>query len=52
MAKKGLIAIGPEGDFFDNEVHLLCDANVSPVHLGHLRLRTETAEWRLWPNSI
>ena len=41
--KRAWIAIGPEGDFSDNEVQLLCDANVSPVHLGHLRLRTETA---------
>ena len=41
--KRAWIAIGPEGDFSDNEVRQLCDANVEPVHLGHLRLRTETA---------
>lgn len=37
------LAIGPEGDFSEKEVQSLCIKGVQPVHLGELRLRTETA---------
>lgn len=37
------IAIGPEGDFSPDEVQSMVDQGLSPVHLGDLRLRTETA---------
>lgn len=38
------IAIGPEGDFSPQEVEWLVEAcAATPVHLGNLRLRTETA---------
>ena len=37
------LAIGPEGDFTEAEVHRLVECDAQPVHLGALRLRTETA---------
>ena len=37
------IAIGPEGDFTEGEVQWLASHSATPVHLGELRLRTETA---------
>ena len=37
------LAIGPEGDFTEAEVRWLADRNANAVHLGVLRLRTETA---------
>lgn len=37
------IAIGPEGDFTDNEISLALNNNFIPVSLGQTRLRTETA---------
>ena len=37
------IAVGPEGDFTAEEVLALIKHNATSVHLGQLRLRTETA---------
>ena len=37
------IAIGPEGDFTAEEVQWMTSQAATPVHLGELRLRTETA---------
>lgn len=37
------LAIGPEGDFSEGEVQWLVERGAQPVHLGDLRLRTETA---------
>ena len=37
------LAIGPEGDFESAEVEMLTKQGATPVHLGSLRLRTETA---------
>ena len=37
------ILIGPEGDFSPKEVEAALAANITPVSLGHNRLRTETA---------
>lgn len=37
------LAIGPEGDFEPAEVEVLTKQGATPVHLGSLRLRTETA---------
>lgn len=37
------LAVGPEGDFSEKEIEFLCAQGVQPVHLGELRLRTETA---------
>ena len=37
------LLIGPEGDFTDNELALAVAKGWKPVHLGHHRLRTETA---------
>lgn len=37
------LAVGPEGDFAAEEVLGLVQAGANPVHLGALRLRTETA---------
>ncbi len=37
------IAVGPEGDFSAEEVEWLHASGATPVHLGSLRLRTETA---------
>jgi len=44
--KKGenaVILIGPEGDFSDHEIKAAVIKGYIPVHLGHSRLRTETA---------
>ena len=41
--EKAWIAVGPEGDFTVGEVQMLLDQGAVPVHLGNLRLRTETA---------
>ncbi|PRP66142.1 16S rRNA (uracil(1498)-N(3))-methyltransferase [Nonlabens agnitus] len=38
-----LILIGPEGDFTPDEIEKALEHQFSPVHLGHTRLRTETA---------
>ena len=38
-----LILIGPEGDFSDDEIVSAIKKNFISVHLGHSRLRTETA---------
>lgn len=38
-----LILIGPEGDFSNEEIDSAIEKNFIPVHLGHSRLRTETA---------
>ena len=38
-----LIAIGPEGDFTQEEIQLALENNFIPVSLGDTRLRTETA---------
>ena len=35
--------IGPEGDFFKEEIQLAVSKNFEPVSLGEKRLRTETA---------
>jgi 16S rRNA (uracil1498-N3)-methyltransferase len=37
------IAIGPEGDFTDNEISRALENQCTPVSLGETRLRTETA---------
>ena len=37
------LAIGPEGDFTEAEVRQLVECDAQTVHLGALRLRTETA---------
>jgi 16S rRNA (uracil1498-N3)-methyltransferase len=37
------ILIGPEGDFTTTEIKNALKNNYHPVHLGHTRLRTETA---------
>jgi 16S rRNA (uracil1498-N3)-methyltransferase len=37
------LAVGPEGDFSAEEVAWLHASGATPVHLGSLRLRTETA---------
>lgn len=37
------ILIGPEGDFTDDEITAATQRGYTPVHLGHSRLRTETA---------
>ncbi|KAF8675402.1 hypothetical protein HU200_047768 [Digitaria exilis] len=41
--QSGLLIIGPEGDFTEEEVHSLKSAGASPVGLGPCRLRVETA---------
>ncbi|MCH2200063.1 MAG: 16S rRNA (uracil(1498)-N(3))-methyltransferase [Flavobacteriales bacterium] len=42
-SKPSVIAIGPEGDFSDDEAELAKANGWTPVSLGHYRLRTETA---------
>ena len=37
------LAVGPEGDFTEAEVRQFVEWGAKPVHLGELRLRTETA---------
>ena len=37
------VMIGPEGDFSKDEAEMALAAGFIPVHLGHSRLRTETA---------
>jgi len=39
----GVLIVGPEGDFTDEEIADLLDAGAIPVGLGPLRLRVETA---------
>lgn len=39
----GILIVGPEGDFTDQEVAALVSAGAKPVGLGPLRLRVETA---------
>ncbi|CAN6303684.1 unnamed protein product [Urochloa humidicola] len=41
--QSGLLIIGPEGDFTEEEVHALKSAGASPVGLGPCRLRVETS---------
>ena len=41
--KDYVLLIGPEGDFDDSEVEWAVSNNFTPVSLGKLRLRTETA---------
>jgi len=41
--KDTLILIGPEGDFTPAEIKYALKNKFAPVHLGHTRLRTETA---------
>lgn len=38
-----MILIGPEGDFFDEEIAMAINSGFSSVHLGNSRLRSETA---------
>jgi 16S rRNA (uracil1498-N3)-methyltransferase len=42
-SENALILIGPEGDFSNEEVSASINSGFHPVHLGHSRLRTETA---------
>ena len=39
----GVLLVGPEGDFTDEELEALIRAGAKPVGLGPLRLRVETA---------
>ncbi|XP_072973109.1 uncharacterized protein [Typha angustifolia] len=39
----GLLIVGPEGDFTDEEVKMIKEAGATPVGLGPCRLRVETA---------
>jgi 16S rRNA (uracil1498-N3)-methyltransferase len=39
----GVILIGPEGDFSEDEINTAAEMGFSQVHLGSSRLRTETA---------
>jgi 16S rRNA (uracil1498-N3)-methyltransferase len=39
----GILCIGPEGDWTPEELAALLDAGATPVSLGDLRLRAETA---------
>jgi 16S rRNA (uracil1498-N3)-methyltransferase len=41
--KSGLILIGPEGDFTEEEIQMALEHHFQPVSLGEHRLRTETA---------
>lgn len=41
--KSSLILIGPEGDFTNDEIIWAISKNMTEVHLGNARLRTETA---------
>lgn len=41
--ESGVLIIGPEGDFTDEEVNVLKAAGAVPVGLGPCRLRVETA---------
>jgi 16S rRNA U1498 N3-methylase RsmE len=41
--RQGLLVIGPEGDFTPEELEQLLAAGATPVGLGDLRLRAETA---------
>lgn len=44
--KRGLsstVLIGPEGDFSTDEIHIAMERGAQAIHLGHTRLRTETA---------
>ncbi|XP_031479236.1 uncharacterized protein LOC116250043 isoform X3 [Nymphaea colorata] len=43
IEQRGILIIGPEGDFTQDELKLLTEAGVTPVGLGPLRLRVETA---------
>ena len=41
--RSGILIIGPEGDFTENELKMMMAAGARAVNLGPLRLRTETA---------
>jgi 16S rRNA (uracil1498-N3)-methyltransferase len=43
MHRSGILIIGPEGDFTEEELGMLKSAGARAVNLGPLRLRTETA---------
>ncbi|CAN6450086.1 unnamed protein product [Victoria cruziana] len=43
VEQQGILIIGPEGDFTQEELKLLTEAGATPVGLGPLRLRVETA---------
>lgn len=43
IQEKGMLFIGPEGDFTPEEVQLAIDKGLIPINLGPSRLRTETA---------
>ena len=38
-----VLAVGPEGDFSPEEIHLFAQSDFTPVTMGEHRLRTETA---------
>ena len=40
---RGVVIVGPEGDFTPGELERICAAGAIPVGLGNTRLRTETA---------
>lgn len=40
---RGLLVVGPEGDFTEEELQGMVQAGALPVGLGPLRLRVETA---------
>ncbi|GAV78820.1 Methyltrans_RNA domain-containing protein [Cephalotus follicularis] len=44
---RGLIIVGPEGDFTDKEVNMIMEAGATSVGLGPHRLRVETATMAL-----
>ena len=43
IERGSMLLVGPEGDFTDLEIRELVDAGATPVGLGPLRLRVETA---------
>ena len=41
--KNGVILVGPEGDFTEEEITFILESGFKPVSLGKRRLRSETA---------